>query len=324
MKALVCEEFGNVDSLRISEVESKHLEENEVRIKVEVCALNFPDLLIFEKKYQFLPELPYIPGGEAVGVIVEKGSGVKEFEIGQKVFMIERWGMLSEEIVLPKERVNVFPNEIKFNDAASLVYNASTALYALKNRGNAQSGETLLVLGTGGVALAAIQLANAMGLKVFVAGNSNEALEKCKVLGASETLNFNEENIKLKLNDWTDKKGVDLVLDTVGGAHSELAVRSLAWGGRFLVVGFVSGEIPKIPLNLLLLKGADIRGVFWGKFSREEPEIQNENMKDILRFIKEGKLKSYIGAKYVFEEAKQAFVDYKSRKTKGKVIIKFQ
>ncbi len=319
---MVCDRFGDMSHTGIREVKTPEPGDHEVLIGVAACGLNFPDLLILEGKYQFKPELPFIPGGEITGVVLETGRKVKDFYPGQEVFAIERWGGLAGEIVLPETRVFPLPGGMPLKEGASLMYNFSTALYALKNRGEARQGQVLLVSGaSGGVGLAAIQLGKVYGLEVIAAAGSPENLVLCAAYGADHLLNYNEENIRERLKEITAMKGADLVLDTVGGRFAGPAVRSLAWAGKYLVTGFASGEIPAVPLNLLLLKGADIRGVFWGKFSREEPLKQQQNVDEIGRYYSEGRIRACIGREYALDEAVQALEDFKERKIKGKAVV---
>ena len=322
MNALISERFGDPDSTAVREVTLPETGDGDVRIRVAACGLNFPDLLILDGKYQFSPELPFIPGGEVTGVVVEAGSAAQEFYPGQRVFAIERWGGLAEQMVLPKNRVFPLSDAMGLKEGASLLYNFSTALYALKNRGKAKEGQTLLILGAaGGVGLAAVQMGKIYGLKVIAAAGSHESLALCASFGADELIHYREENIRDRMNVITGKRGTDLVLDTVGGRFSEPAVRSLAWGGKYLVVGFAAGEIPAVPLNLLLLKGAEMKGVFWGKFSREEPLKQQENVEEIFRHYTAGRIRVCIGREYPLEEAAQALKDYRERKIRGKAVV---
>lgn len=322
MKALISDHFGDLNGTTIRDIPDPEVGESEVLIRVAACGLNFPDLLILEGKYQFTPGLPFIPGGEVTGVVLRAGSEAQEFYPGQRVFAIERWGGLTEQMVLPQSRVFPLSDAMGLKEGASLLYNFSTALYALKNRGRAKEGQTLLVLGAaGGVGLAAVQLGKIYGLKVIAAAGSSESLTLCSSFGADDLIHYHEENIRDRVNAITGKRGADLVLDTVGGRFSEPAVRSLAWGGKYLVVGFASGEIPSVPLNLLLLKGAEIRGVFWGKFSREEPLKQQENVEEIFRYYAEGRIRACIGREYRLEEAVQALKDYRERKVRGKAVV---
>lgn len=322
MKALICRALNNKEALSLEDIEVPALGSDEILINVAACGLNFPDLLILEGKYQFQPDLPYSPGGEVTGVVSRVGSGVTNFFLGQRVFAIERWGGLSEKMVIHQDRLQHLPDEIDFLSATSLLYNSSTALYALKNRGKAKPGEVILILGaSGGVGLASIQLAKVLGLRVISGVRGSENIELCKQYGADEVIDISTGNFKEKVKDLTLDKGVDLVLDMLGGGLSEQAVRALAWSGRYLVVGFAAGEVPKIPLNLLLLKGADIKGVFWGKFSRDEPGKQKENLQEIFRYINSGKLKPYVGKAYELTDSKQAIIDYQERRVLGKTVV---
>lgn len=322
MKALISKAFKNTEELEFTEYTLPDIGEDEVIINVVACGLNFPDLLILEDQYQFKPELPYSPGGEVTGVVSRVGKNVKDFYLGQRVFAIERWGGLAEKMLIKQDRLYHLPDEIDMVSGASLLYNMSTALYALKNRGKAKRGDSILILGAaGGVGLAAVQLAKAMDLTVLAAAGGKVKTDLCKSFGADYTIDYRTENIKDKVNEITGKQGVNVVLDTVGGEYAELGVRSLTFGGRYLVVGFASGVIPKIPLNLVLLKGAEISGVFWGKFSREEPMKQQENIDQIFEYYRLNKIKSYVGETYKLEDSKQALIDFKEKKVNGKVVV---
>ncbi len=322
MKALVSDRFGDLSRVGIRETDSPEVGDHDVLIQVAACGLNFPDLLILEGKYQFTPELPFTPGGEITGVVLRAGSEATQFYPGQRVFAIERWGGLAERMALPKNRVFPLPDRMGLKEGASFLYNFSTALYALKNRGKAKEGQVLLILGAaGGVGLAAVQLGKIFGLEIIAAAGNVEKLTLCASFGADHLVNYNEENIRERVNEITAKRGADLVLDVVGGRFSEPAVRSLAWGGKYLVTGFASGEIPALPLNLLLLKGAEVRGVFWGKFSREEPLKQQENIEEIFRYYSDNRIRAYIVQEYPLEDAARALKDYQERKIKGKTIV---
>lgn len=322
MKALISKAFKNTEELEVAEYTLPDIGEDEVIINVVACGLNFPDLLILEDQYQFKPELPYSPGGEVTGVVSRVGKNVKDFYLGQRVFAIERWGGLAEKMLIKQNRLYHLADEIDMISGASLLYNMSTALYALKNRGKAKQGDSILILGAaGGVGLAAVQLAKAMDLTVLAAAGGKAKTDLCKSFGADYTIDYRIENIKDKVNEITGKQGVNVVLDTVGGEYAELGVRSLAFGGKYLVVGFASGVIPKIPLNLVLLKGAEISGVFWGKFSREEPMKQQENIDQIFEYYRLNKIKSYVGEMYSLEDSRQALIDFKERKVNGKVVV---
>lgn len=320
MKALLCHEFSDLNSLKIEDTETRELQAGEVLVGVVACGLNFPDWLILHKKYQFTPELPYTPGGEVSGKVLEVGPEVSDFKVSDRVFAIERWGGLSEQFVLPAARLFKIPDDISFVDAATMMYNLSTAYYALKNRGKAKENEWILILdASGGVGLAAVQLAKTFGLKVIAAASNSEKLEFCRKYGADYGVGYG--NLKENALEISGGRGVNLVLDTIGGENALEAVRTMAWGGRYLVVGFASGEIPKMPLNQVLLKGIDVCGVFWGKFSREEPLKQAENLQEIFKLISDKKVKPYIINSYNFVEAKLALKELGDRNTPGKSVV---
>lgn len=322
MKAILCKEFGPIDSLVFEEIESPIPAENQVLIKVEACGVNFPDTLIIQGKYQFKPAFPFSPGGEVAGTVIAIGEKVKHLKLGNKVFSLTGHGGFAQEVIGEASKTFPMPEGMDFVTAASTMYTYGTSYHALKDRARLKEGETLLVLGAaGGVGLAAVQLAKLMGAKVIAAASTAEKLAICQQLGADEIINYETEDIKEKVKLLTNGKGVDVVYDAVGDRYAEPAIRSLAWKGRYLVVGFAAGEIPKIPLNLALLKGASIVGVFWGMFAQNEPMNSMQNFMEILNFIKEGKLKQHIYKIYPLTEATNALHDLAKRKVVGKCVI---
>lgn len=323
MKAIVCEEFGSAENLFLGERPDPIPDSNQVLIKVEACGVSFPDLLILQNKYQFQPSLPYSPGGEAAGQIVEVGKEVKNFQKGDRVLALCRWGGFAEKVVVDAERVFKIPNAISYELAASSIYSYSTSYHALKDRGELKKGETLLVLGgSGAIGSAAIELGKAMGAKVIAAASSDEKLAFCKEKGADELINYGSEDLKNKIKELTDGKGVDVVLDPVGGNFSEAALRGTAWKGRYLIVGFANGEIPKIPMNLPLLKGCAIVGVFWGNFSKKEVELNLQNMDQLNQWFLEGKLKGESIQEYHLSEAKKAILALQERSKFKKGVVR--
>ncbi|SNS42208.1 NADPH2:quinone reductase [Belliella buryatensis] len=323
MKAIICQEHGLPDSLRYMDVPEPEIGEHEVLIQVAASAVNFPDVLIIQNKYQFKPELPFSPGGEVSGIVEKVGSAVKHLQAGQRVLALCGWGGFAEKVKVEADRVFPIPPQMDFITAASTLYTFGTAYHALKDRANLQAGETLLVLGaSGGVGLAAVALGKVMGAKVIAAASTAEKLQVCASHGASELINYEKEDLKERIKSLTDGRGVDVVLDVVGDKYAEPALRGMAWKGRYLVVGFAGGEIPKLPFNLALLKGCAVMGVFWGRFSKEEPKQSQQNIMELVGLIQSGKISQHIYKTYTLEEAPQALQDMLDRKVIGKGMIK--
>lgn len=322
MKAVLCESYGPPENLVVKEIESLVPGKGEVVIEVKASGLNFPDTLIIEGKYQFQPEMPFSPGGEVAGIVKRIGEGVEHLKIGDRVMAGTGWGGFAEEVVGKASNVFPLPEGISFEQAASTMMTFGTSYHALVNRAELKSGETLLVLGAaGGVGTAAIQIGKALGAKVIAAASSEEKLQYCKSIGADDTINYSHEDIKTQAKLLTEGKGVDVVYDPIGDRFTEPALRSMAWKGRYLVVGFAAGEIPKIPLNLPLLKGCSIVGVFWGGFFRNEPQVNADNFKTIVRWLEEGKVQAQIHKKYNLEQVAEAMSELTSKKVKGKIIF---
>ncbi|MDP2041368.1 MAG: NADPH:quinone oxidoreductase family protein [Algoriphagus sp.] len=322
MKAIVCKEFGLPEKLEFSELPDPTLGRDQVLIAVEACGVNFPDVLIIQNKYQFKPELPFAPGGEVAGKILAIGDQVQGFQVGQNVLGLCGWGGFAEKVAVDVDRVFPLPPGLSAEVAATTLYTYGTSYYALKDRANLQPGETLLVLGAaGGVGLAAVELGKLMGAKVIAAASSEEKLALCRQKGAELTINYETEDLKTRIKDLTDGKGVDVVYDPVGGKFTESALRGMAWKGRYLIVGFADGEIPQIPMNLPLLKGCSIMGVFWGQFSKVEAKASFQNIRQLVAWIQEGKIKQHIGRTYSFEEAPEALRAILDRKMLGKGVV---
>ncbi len=323
MKAIICQEHGLPDSLQYLDVPEPEIGEHEVLIQVATSAVNFPDVLIIQDKYQFKPELPFAPGGEVSGIVEKVGSAVKHLQVGQRVLALCGWGGFAEKVKVEADRVFPIPPQMDFITAASTLYTFGTAYHALKDRAKIQAGETLLVLGaSGGVGLAAVALGKVMGAKVIAAASTTEKLQVCASQGANELINYETEDLKERIKSLTDGKGVDVVLDVVGGNYAEPALRGMAWKGRYLVVGFTAGEIPKLPFNLTLLKGCSVMGVFWGRFSKEEPKQSQQNIMELVGLIQSGKISQHIYKTYTLKEAPQALQDMLDRKVIGKGIVK--
>ncbi len=325
MKALICKEHGLADKLElVSDWPEPELGANDVLIEVKAAGLNFPDVLIIQGKYQFQPELPFVPGGECSGVVAEVGADVTRFKVGDKVISMGASGAFCQQIAANEHAVFPMPQGLSFEQAAGISITYFTSYYALQQRANLQAGETLLVLGAaGGVGTTAIELGKMMGARVIAAASTQEKLELCKSLGADEVINYNEVSLKDTVKELTGGKGVDVVYDPVGGDYAEPAIRSMAWNGRYLVIGFASGPIPKIPLNLALLKGCSIVGVFWGRFSAEEPDENLKNIEQLWKLFASGKISPVVTDSFAIEQYEDAFNCLIERRARGKVIMNF-
>jgi NADPH:quinone reductase len=322
MKAVLCKEFGPVDQLVVEDVPSLTAGPGQVVISVKACGINFPDGLIVQGKYQTKPPLPFSPGLEVAGIVKELGEGVTDLKVGQRVIGFPGVGGLAEEVALPSWLCFPMPDSMSFADGAGFLITYATSHHALKPRGRLQPGETLLVLGAaGGVGLTAVELGKVMGAKVIAAASSDEKLALTKEYGADEVINYTAENLRDRLKAITGGKGVDVVYDPVGGELAEPAVRSLAWLGRFLVIGFAAGDIPRIPLNLLLLKSSSLVGVYWGAALKADPKAGREDVAELLQWYAEGKLKPCISATFPLDHAAEAILEVTSRRTKGKVVV---
>jgi NADPH2:quinone reductase len=322
MKALLCKTFGPPETLVVDTVPDLVPGDQQALVRVHAAGVNFPDTLIIQNKYQFKPELPFAAGGECSGVVEAVGAQVKHVKPGDKVIAFTGWGAFAEQVLADARALIPMPDDLDFVTAASFVMTYATSYHALKDRAALKAGETLLVLGaSGGVGLAAIEIGKALGAKVIAAASSAEKLEVCKQHGADELINYDSEDLKARLKELTGGKGVDVVYDPVGGGYSEPALRSMAWRGRFLVIGFANGEIPKIPLNLTLLKGCAIVGVFWGDYAKREPMNNLMDLRTLVGWLKEGKLKPHIAGTYPLERGAEAIRLLMDRKVSGKVVI---
>jgi NADPH:quinone reductase-like Zn-dependent oxidoreductase/acyl dehydratase len=323
MKAVQCTSYGLPERLVVTEVAIPEIAVDDVLIKVKACGVNFPDVLIIQDKYQFHPPLPFAPGGEVSGTIISVGENVKHLKQGDRVLALCGWGGFAEQVVVNAKRVFLMSAEIDFITAATTLYTYGTSYHALKDRAVLTAGETLLVLGAaGGVGLAAVELGKVMGAIVIAAASTDEKLAICKLKGADFTINYSTEDLKTRVKEITADKGVDVVYDPIGGSLAEVALRSIAWKGRYLVVGFAAGEIPKFPNNLALLKGCSIVGVFWGSFAEREPQNSVKNSGELLALLKSGKIKQHLFKTYSLEEAPKALTDLIERKVKGKAVVK--
>ncbi|MCC6533485.1 MAG: NADPH:quinone oxidoreductase family protein [Burkholderiales bacterium] len=322
MKAVVCRDWGPPESLVVEERAALVAEPGKVVVSVKAASVKFADTLIIQGKYQTRPELPFIPGSEVAGVIKSIGAGVQGWKPGDRVSVQTEYGGFAEEVNVLPERLVALPDSIDFASAAGLSSAYGTSYYALADRGNLRAGETLMVLGAaGGVGLAAVEIGKALGASVIACASSEEKLAVCRAHGADETINYASEDMRARVKALTGGKGIDVVYDAVGGAYSELALRDMAWGGRFLVIGFAAGEIPRIALNLPLIKGCSIVGVWIGAFSKREPERHRRNTLTLWQWFAEGKIKPHVFATYPLERAADALDALAQRKVAGKVVL---
>jgi NADPH2:quinone reductase len=322
MKAVLCKAFGPPESLVVEEVTSPDPGPGEVVVSVKAASVNFPDVLIIQNKYQFKPQLPFSPGSEVAGVVKTIGDGVTTVKPGDRVMAFTTYGAFAEEVKTEATRLLPLPDGMDFTHAAAFGLTYATSDHALRDRGQLAAGETLLVLGAaGGVGLAAIEIGKALRARVIAAASTEDKLAVCREHGADDTINYATDDLRDRIKSLTDGRGVDVVYDPVGGAYTEPALRSLAWRGRLLVVGFAAGDIPKIPLNLTLLKGCSIVGVFWGEFTRREPQRFAESMRQLGRWYADGRLKPHVSQTYPLERAADALTAMANRQVKGKVVL---
>jgi NADPH2:quinone reductase len=322
MKAVVCEKYGPPDSLVVKDLPSPRAGTAEVVISVKAASVNFPDVLIIENKYQFKPPLPFSPGSELSGVIKEVGPGVSGWKAGDRVLAYTAYGAFAEEVKVESNRLVRLPAKMSFEEGAAFILTYGTSDHALRDRAALAAGETLLVLGAaGGVGVAAIEIGKALGARVIACASSDEKLAVCREHGADATINYASEDLRERIKALTEGRGPDVVYDAVGGPYTEPAFRSIAWRGRLLVVGFAAGEIPKLPLNLALLKGASVVGVFWGDFGRREPKPFAESLRQIAAWYEQGKLRPHVSERFPLEKAADALKLMAARKVKGKVVL---
>jgi NADPH2:quinone reductase len=296
-----------------------------VAIQVEAAGVNFPDVLIIQNKYQFKPELPFTPGGELAGTITAVGAGVERYRVGDRVIAFVGQGAFAQQIAVPVKSLMPMAPGMDFDTAAAITLTYGTSHHAVVDRAQLKAGETMLVLGAaGGVGLAAIEIGKALGARVIAAASSDEKLEICRQHGADALINYSTADLREAIKAATDGKGPDVIYDPVGGVYAEPAFRSIAWRGRYLVIGFANGDIPKLPLNLPLLKGASIVGVFWGEFVRREPKGNAAAMSQLMGWLAEGKIRPHISGRYALADTPQALNDMAARKVTGKVVIQPQ
>jgi len=322
MQAVLCKTYGPPESLVIEEVEPLQPGKGQVVLSVKACGVNFPDTLIIQGQYQFKPPMPFSPGGEVAGVVKAVGDGVEGVHIGDRVIASTGWGGFAEEVLTDTTRLVPMPDGVDFPTASAFVMTYGTSYHALKDRANLKPGEKLLVLGAaGGVGLAAIEIGKAMGAHVIAAASTDAKLAICQQHGADELINYSTTDLKQQVKILGGSNGIDVIYDPVGGDYSEAALRGIAWNGRFLVVGFTAGEIPCITLNLALLKGCSIVGVFWGAFVAREPQQNQENLQQLFAWLQEGKIKPHISATYPLHRAADALNDLMQRKVTGKAVL---
>ncbi len=322
MRAVLCKSHGLPDTLVVEEVADLVPGPRQVVVEVRAAGVNFPDTLIIQNKYQFKPPLPFTPGGEAAGVVRSIGSEVRGVAPGQHVIAFTGWGCFAEQVVVDVERLLPMPPGMEFDIAASFVMTYGTSYHAIKDRAAIKSGETMLVLGAaGGVGLAAVEIGRALGARVIAAASSPEKLKVCEEHGAQDLIDYSREDLRERVKALTDGRGVDVVYDPVGGIYSEPTLRSMAWRGRFLVVGFANGQIPSIPLNLTLLKGCSIVGVFWGDFTRREPKSSETDLRELMGLLAAKRLHPLVSASYRLEEIGAALDAVMQRKVTGKIVV---
>lgn len=322
MKALLCKAFGDPASLEYGDAPNPVPGPGEVLIAVRAAGVNFPDALMVQGKYQFKPALPFAPGAELAGDVIALGEGVTNAKVGDRVIASVRCGAFAEQAVAPATHLIPLPRGVSYEVGASFTLVYGTSYHALKGRAQLQPGETLLVLGAaGGVGLAAVQIGKALGARVIAAASTAEKLALCRDNGADEVINYTTEDLRERLKALTGGKGPDVIYDPVGGKYAEPAFRSIAWRGRYLVIGFADGQIPSLPLNLPLLKGASIVGVFWGEFvARQLPDFA-QDLRELFTLVAQGKLRPHVSQLYPLAQGAQALQDLLARKVTGKVVI---
>ena len=322
MHAWLCENPTGVDALVWKELPTPEPRAGEVRVAIRAASLNFPDLLIVQNKYQMKPPLPFVPGSEYAGVVDAVGEGVTHLKVGNAVAAFGGTGGFGTHAVVNAALAMPLPIGFAFDDASAFVLTYATTHHALLDRAGLKAGETVLILGAaGGVGTAAIQIAKAVGARVIAAASSDAKCELCKQLGADATINYTAQNIRDEIKTLTEGKGPDVVYDPVGGDLAEPVFRSIAWRGRYLVVGFAQGGIPALPWNLALLKGASIVGVFWGEFARREPKVNMQALAELGRWYAEGKVKPVIDQRLPMRELRRAFEIMASRQVRGKLVM---
>ena len=322
MKAVICKAWGLPDSLVIGDLPDPVAGPGQVVLDIKAAGVNFPDVLIIQGKYQVKPALPFIPGSELAGVVSAVGPGVERIAPGDRMIAFTAQGAFAEKIALPAQALMPMPPGMGFDTAAAITLTYGTSHHAVVDRAALKEGETMLVLGAaGGVGLAAIEIGKALGARVIAAASSDEKLAVCREHGADATINYSTEDLREAIKAATGGKGPDVIYDPVGGIYTEPAFRAIGWRGRYLVVGFANGEIPRLPLNLMLLKGASLVGVFWGEYAKREPKANLAAMRQLLGWMAEGKIRPLVSARYALADTAHALNDMAARKVTGKVVI---
>ena len=322
MKAVLCESFGPAENLTLADIEAPQLLPGHVIVEIRACALNFPDVLMIEGKYQSLPPFPFTPGGEFAGVVSEVADDIQNWHVGDEVFGACGHGAMAEQICVSAKSLRAKPQSMGFAQASGISTTYGTSYYALKQRANLQAGETLLVLGAaGGVGLAAVELGKAMGARVIAAASSPEKLRIAQQAGADDLIDYSDGELKEKVKTLTEGKGVDVIYDPVGGPMFDQCMRCINWGGRVLIVGFVGGDIPKVPTNLILLKSCQVVGVFYGAFSGRFPAENQQNFVEIIDMFNSGNLKALVGGEYALDDYVDALNCLSQRRAVGKIVV---
>lgn len=322
MRALLCKTFGLPETLTVDEVPPPLPAAGEVVVAVHAAGVNFPDALIIQDKYQVKPPLPFSPGAELAGIVVRVGAGVTQWQVGDRVCGVTGYGAFAEEVAVEAAKLVAVPAGVALDVAGALLLAYGTSHHALRDRAALRAGETVVVLGAaGGVGLASIEIAKVLGARVIACASTPEKLELCRAHGADETIDYAQEDLKERIRVLTDGRGADVVYDPVGGKYAEPALRAIAWRGRYLVIGFANGEIPRIPLNLPLLKGCSIVGVYWGSFAKTEPAAAAAGMAELFDWLAAGKLRPEISGRYALADAPQALRAMMERKVTGKLVV---
>ena len=322
MKALLCREYGPIDRLAVEEIPSPRAGPNEVVVEVKASSLNFPDTLLVQGRYQVKPELPFSPGMELAGIVKEVGPGVRGARIGERVIAAPGRGGFAQECVVAADRLSPLPPGMDFETGAALLLTYCTSLHALQDCGHLERGETLVVLGAaGGVGSSAIEIGKAMDARVIAAASGDEKLAFCKQLGADDAIDYERSDLRQRILDLTAGRGADVVYDPVGGAYTEAALRATAWRGRLLVIGFASGAIPEVKLNLVLLKERSVVGVYWGDWTQRDPDGQRRNVEQLARWFAEKKIRPVVSERVSLAEAPAAMLRLLHRQVKGKVVV---
>jgi len=322
VKALLCKAFGPIENLRVEDIEAPTAGPGQVLVSIRAAALNFPDALIVQGLYQVKPALPFSPGAEFAGVVKTVGEGVSHLKVGDRVMALVPHGALAEECAVDARGVIPLPDDMDFVTGSALLLTYCTSLHALKDVAKLAAGETLLVLGaSGGVGIAAIEIGKLMGARVIAAASSEEKMALCREHGADETIDYARDDLRERVDALTEKRGVDVVYDAVGGAYSEAALRATGWGGRLLVVGFATGDIPRLPLNLALLKERLILGVYWGDWAKRNPKLQQAHLLQLLEWFRDGKIAPPVTEQMPLSGAVDALQRMARREVRGKLVV---